>query len=628
MFDDGTQSGGANGRAKTVGQPANFYPSPFFDVARTFLPTTIKDTFDWCSYYYLTNPLIGGVINKMASYAITDLIYGKSTSSHLFKRLFEGPLSIRTFTVEFNLDRYTFGNALASVVFPFRKMLTCTKCRKTQEARRADYKFRSNTFVLACPCGFIGTAKARDETIRAPDLIRLVRWNPKTITIRRNDITGELRYFYTMPKYMRNELTLGKRQTLESTPQAFIDALVGNKAIEIDAAKIFHARRPSISRDPADSGWGCPLILPVLKDVFLLQVLKKSQEVVALEYIVPFRSLYPEIRADGNNIYGQINLKNWQKSVREQIDQWKKDPAHIAVFPVPIGQQVMGGQGRSLLLHQEIRTYSDQIIAGMGVPTGFFYGEAQYSGASVNLRAMENEFLANRQDMEHLVEFIVRNIARGLEEDVTDITFKPFKMADDLARAGMELNMANAGLISRRTFLSSRDFDYDLEKTQLEQEVKDMAVRTRENAKAQTATQAIMQRAQLESATALGTLQQTGVPGQEQSSDQTMTGAPVEPIQPAGTGAPSPGQPPPGQPEPTYEQDLQQRAGDIAQQLAHADEVQRYGQMAKLRQSDPALYTAVNSLVNGRWTGSGTSQLRGGLPEQLPPRAGPGRAQI
>ncbi len=34
---------------------------------------------------------------------------------------------------------------------------------------------------------------------------------------------------------------------------------------------------------------------------------------------------------------------------------------------------------------------NDQIIAGMGVPTSFVFGEAHWSGASVNLRALEAE---------------------------------------------------------------------------------------------------------------------------------------------------------------------------------------------------------------------------------------------
>ena len=34
------------------------YPSPFFDVAHTYLPTTVKQLFRYCRYYFMTNPLL------------------------------------------------------------------------------------------------------------------------------------------------------------------------------------------------------------------------------------------------------------------------------------------------------------------------------------------------------------------------------------------------------------------------------------------------------------------------------------------------------------------------------------------------------------------------------------------
>src|SRR5579862_6533299 len=50
------------------------YPSPFFDVAHTFLPTTIKQLFKWCRYYFLTNPLINATVFKLSEYPVTDII--------------------------------------------------------------------------------------------------------------------------------------------------------------------------------------------------------------------------------------------------------------------------------------------------------------------------------------------------------------------------------------------------------------------------------------------------------------------------------------------------------------------------------------------------------------------------
>jgi hypothetical protein len=248
------------------------------------------------------------------------------------------------------------------------------------------------------------------------------------------------------------------------------------------------------------------------------------------------------------------------------------------------------------MLHQEVRVYSDQIIAGMGVPTGFFYGEAMYSGASVNLRALENEFLAYRQDMQHLVEFIVSRISRGLAKDPIEVKFREFKMADDMAKAGMHYNMANAGKITWRTFLTSQGFDYDAESKGLLLELKDVAARNMESAKSQAAVQSMIM--------------------QEQTRTQSMLQPPAPPagMPVAGPpGAPGDAQmaaPPPGPP------DLNTQAVELHKQLSQMPEVGRYQQMSRLRKENPPLYEAVNNIAQG-----GAQAPGGQLPEQLPPRS-------
>lgn len=659
-------------RAKSVGRPDNFYPSPFFDIAQNYIPKSIKDTFSWCSYYQLTNPLISAVTNKLATYPITDLAYDDDNEGlvNKYRTLFERQFLIRTFLVETNLDRYTFGNAFVSVSFPFRKTLTCSECGKSEEAKRSGYKWKGLRFFLTCAsCGHHGPAKVKDEPMRSQTDIRLIRWNPSSITIKHNEITGKTYYYYRMPQHLRNQITLGTPNVIETIPQTFIEAMRKKKSILLDSSKLFHARRPSISRDPRDSGWGAPLILPVLKDIFFLQVLRKAQEAVAMDHIVPMRVMFPQVTTDGNNPYAHVNLQDWQNEVQTQIRKWRQDVNHIPVMPVPVGYQLIGGQGRSLLLHQELRVYSDQIIAGMGVPTSFIYGEAQYSGASVNLRALENEFLGNRQDMLRLVEFIRDQVAAFLDLPSIGMKFKPFKMADDIQRASFDMNLANAGMISKRSFLQSRNFDFDAERELMVTEAAKYAKDQRELQLKQTEAQGEAQMIQTRYQIQAQTLQQEAQanmgppPGQEGGPPPGQGGGP-----PPGQGQPPPEQgaqppqqgqpqaPPPQQgqaqsmpaqgtpeqagtaapaPTPTgIDQspinvassgnmvDMFAQAKRITSELKKMDEVERYRALAQLRATNPDLYMLVNSNMGA----SGTPMKP--LPEVLPPRAAPDRAQI
>ena len=659
-----------NARANSVGRPEGFYPSPFFDVAQNYLPKTIKETFDWCTYYQLTNPLISAVVNKLATYPITDLVFEDDNPGviDMYKDIFENQFLLRQFLIEANLDRYTYGNCFVSVSFPFKKMLKCKACGAEGPASTLGYKWKGLEFHHTCEsCGHHGPSKVRDEPIRAHKQIRLIRWNPKNVTINYNEITGKHYYYYSMPRYLKNDITLGKPHVIETIPQAFIDAIRKKKTIMLDADKIFHSKRPSISRDPADSGWGAPLILPVLKDIFFLQILRKAQEAVALEHVVPMRVMFPQITTDGNNPYAQVNLQDWQKEVSTQIKKWRMDNNHIPVMPVPVGYQMIGGQGRSLLLHQELRIYNDQIIAGMGVPTGFFYGEAQYSGASVNLRALENEFLGNRQDMLRMVQFIQERVSAFLDIPVIKLKFKPFKMADDIQRAQFDMNLANGGMISRRTFLESRDFNYDSEQELIKKESDVFAKSQREQTIRQTETQGeamlVQTRYQVQSQfmqqSAQQQMQPPAQPGQEQQPQQGQgqggqappqeQAAPQEQAPPGTsihqsdeTGGEQAGQAqgqqesqaPPGGAEPSPigagQQgggmvDLFAQARSLTGQIKNMNEVDRYRVLAQLRASNPDLYTLVNQALSAG--GGGQTPLKP-LPEQRPPRAAPDRAQI
>jgi len=662
----GLSSSGA--RAKSVGRPESFYPSPFFDVAKNYIPKTIKECFDWCHYYQLTNPLVNAVTQKLATYPITDLVYEDDNEgvTKIYKDLFEKQFLMRSFLIEINLDRYTYGNSFISVAFPFTKLLKCSNCGHESPARSSGYKWKGFKFHLDCKeCAHYGPAKATDEPLKSPRQIRLIRWNPKHITIKYNEITGRYLYYYTMPRTLRNDITLGKPDVLETIPQAFIDAIRKKKSILLDNDKIFHTRRPSISREPSDSGWGAPLILPVLKDIFFLQVLRKAQEAVAMEHVVPMRVMFPQITTDGNNPYAQINMKDWQKEVQVQIKRWRQDNNHIPVMPLPIGYQMIGGQGRSLLLHQELRIYSDQIIAGMGVPTGFFYGEAQYSGASVNLRALENEFLGNRQDMLRCVEFVRDRVAHFLNLPQIELKFKPFKMADDIQRASFDMNLANAGMISRRTFLQSRDFNFDNEQELMSKENEMMGRSQREQQIRQTESQGeamlIQTRYQIESQNmqqenqaqmqqqygpppgeegqqqGQGQPQQQGQPQEQQGGEQQPQGAEA---QQQGAAPEQQGEQPPPEQQGAGEVvqgaaqsplqanqspmvDLFAQAKRLTSELKKMNEVDRYRALAQIRASNPDLYMLVNNALSGQ----GVQPMRP-LPEKLPPRSGPGSAQI
>jgi hypothetical protein len=473
------------------GQGVN-YPSPFFDVAQTWLPTTVKAMFRYCRYYFLTNPLINATVFKMSEYPVTDIVI-EHENPEVVKRwtdFLQDTLRWRGFQIEAGLDYHTMGNSLISMSCPFIKYLKCRACGAQDRASilRPHYKFSGHAFRLTCPrCHGTHDAIVRDQYIKSASGIRMMRWNPEDVEITYNDITGNYTYFYNIPHQIKNDITIGRKDIVEEIPQLFIQSLKESKSIVFSKDALFHLRRPTLAAQ--DRGWGIPMLLPVLKDTFYLQIMKKAQEAILLEHIVPLRVLFPQAGSGSSDPYTSINLADWRDHVAQEIARWRMDQNYIPIMPLPLGNQTIGGDGRALLLSGEIQAWSEQIMVGLGVPREFLMGGMSYSGTNVSMRMLENAFLRYIQRQKQLLEWTIQQIAAYMDWPMVKVRFKPFKMADDIQRKAYLFQLNQAQKISDRTLLADSDLSVEEENSSMIQEVEGRLEAVKKNQLAMAAVQ-------------------------------------------------------------------------------------------------------------------------------------------
>ena len=140
-------------------------------------------------------------------------------------------------------------------------------------------------------------------------------------------------------------------------------------------------------------------------------------------------------------------------------------------MPMPLGYQTIGGNGRALILHQEYRVWMEHIIAGMGVPPEFVFGGIQFSGTNLTMFQLQNKFLGYIEDQRDLVfSFILGKIAAFMDYPDIDGDFRPFKMADDLQRTMMYLQLVQGQKLSERTLLEDLGFDPSVERAKMNEE--------------------------------------------------------------------------------------------------------------------------------------------------------------
>lgn len=455
----GLRFASTRGRIQGSTQGVN-YPSPFFDVAHTYLPQTVKAMFRWCRYYFLTNPLVNATVFKLSEYPITDIIIDHESPEVVARwtEYFQDHLRYRAFQVETGLDYHCYGNMMTSLGFPFEKYLECQRCHFKEQAKkiRSAWNYSNNEFRLTCPkCGNVAPAIPNDTYFKNASGIKTIRWNPEDVEVTYNDITGVSTYFYNIPPLVKNDVTVGKKDVVEVIPQVFLQAIKEGKGVLFNKENFFHLKRATLANQ--DRGWGIPLLLPVLKDTFYLQIMKKAQEAILLEHIVPLRILFPQAASGTSDPYTSINLVDWRDHVGQEIARWRLDNNYIPIMPLPLGNQTIGGDGKALMLTSEIQQWSEQIMVGMGVPREFLIGGMSYAGTNVSMRMLENAFIGYILRQKQLARFIMKSVAAYMDWPEAKIRFKPFKMADDIQRKAYLFQLNQANKVSDKTLLADAD---------------------------------------------------------------------------------------------------------------------------------------------------------------------------
>jgi len=443
------------------------HPNPQFDYLTTFEPRKLKALFAQCEYLYFNSPQVFAALTKFAVYSITNLTYEDDNPKlrSRQKKLLEEHVKVRERLSVTGIDKFVYGNSFISMFFPFTRFLVCTKCKTKHNAKKIKYKFKIKKkrygFYFTCPnCKNVGRADIHDEKLRLQKRISVIRWDPKYMDIIGNQITGENVYYYDIPDPLKDRIRKGDEHLLETIPLGFIDTVARRKLFQFAPGKIYHTKFDA----PAgvDRSWGLPPLLAVLKQFLYTAVLRKANEAIALEHVVPFRVMHPAQATASADPTVSISLGNWMRETKMNMEAWRKDPLHLMFSPVPIGVTNVGGQGRALMVTGELTESENSIIAGLGVPREFLYGGLSATGSGVTLRMLENQLLTYTTDKKEEAQWISDQCSKFLGWKKMDLGMEPFKLVDDVQQKNliMQANQLSGGTLLSNTTLSSM-FDID-----------------------------------------------------------------------------------------------------------------------------------------------------------------------
>jgi len=450
------------------------YPDLFYDLTSFVIPRDIKKLLKWCRYFYNTNPIVSGAIYKMAEYPLTE-IYFKNVSETYAKQYKEiaDNINLETRLLEIGLDYYTYGNAFVTPIMPFKRVLKCSRNpdHVIDAVNAKQLSVNGGKIEAFCPqCKAKVKMTYEDIPIKDPSKMKIIQWNPMSMEIGGSSIVDDVWYYYTPSQ---NELKNVSRDPdyFARVPNVFIETALKKKRVRLYQQKVIHMKRATISNE--FWGWGMPIVLPVLKTLFYVQMLKKAQEYVAANNMNIMRVFYPS-SSNGVSPYETLNLDKWKQQMKDDTRRWMTDPGYMVTSGIPIGYQAVGGEGKSLLLTDEIEGANQEILAGMGVPHEFLFGGLTWTGTSVSLRMLENHFLVYRNTMIKFLNKLFKQIALHLGWPIPEVGMRTFKVADDVQQKQMIMNLATQpnSRISATTVLQELGLDPKKEADNIKAETK------------------------------------------------------------------------------------------------------------------------------------------------------------
>lgn len=457
------------------------HPNPLHDYSTGFIPHRLKDVMRWGEYLLANSPHVRAVIKKFGEYPITSFVY-ETTSPNERERhreLYERVLNVKGLLTRASCDKMTYGNVLISFYQPFNRFLVCPSCgpgKSKTNIRQLDYKFtiEKTQFKFTCPvCKHDAVAQVEDVKVFDKKRIRFIFWDPKSININHNPITGESVYYYEIPEQLIERVASGDKVLINSMPMEFLKAMRKKRLFRFADGQLYHMKEPGPSGFAAQHGWGFPPVTTAIKLFMFAATLRKANEAIALEHITPMRILFPQAAGASGDPYSTISLDTWKRELLDAVRRKRVDPLHIVTLPTAVGIENLGGDGRAMLTLGELQEAEKNIVLAFGVPLEFLEGGLGQTRGEITLRMIENQLQTHIEDLNGLLEWIEQKLADFFGFSPVYVKLRDFKMVDDSEKKQFVLQLWSQGKVSDTTVAEMFDVDLEHERDQRSQDTLD-----------------------------------------------------------------------------------------------------------------------------------------------------------
>lgn len=590
------------------------FADPFNDYATTQMPTTMKSALWWSEYIWTVMGTYRMAMERIVSYFITDIDVGGDVSDEekkKYKEYLDDQLDALSFLNLMMRDRLCYGNSFASVIVPFRRYLQCPKTGDLYPLKvvynNFDFKFSDKfEFVATCPkTGWRGAWQVIDKPREESDHLIMKRWSPHEIELLHDPYTDEVAYLWRIPEHYKRLVREGNLYHLERASRQVLEAIRTDRLFRFNKDSIFHMKEPTLA-GIRNMGWGLPRSLINYRQIWYCQVLRRYNEAIALDYVIPFRLITPEARSGGavGGIATQDPMSiyaagDFRSQVKRMLNKRRRDPASWQMLPFPVNYQMLGGDASQLAPTELIGQGMDTLLNESGTPVEFYQGSLSVQAAPVALRLFESTHRQLVSDANRFLQWMCDSVSRIMSWEIVNVNLTRVTVADDMAKQTAALQLMMGQQLSGTTGLAAIGYDWESEQKRLADEARiqqEMQARQQEEMEQQGFAAQVSQGVNPMAQGAGGdpaAAQGGGDPAAAQGGGQAgpdmaaAGGTPVSNyIQTMGPNVP------------VTPNDLQAAAEQLAQELLGLPEGVKDSELRKLKQFNPTLHAIVREKMD------------------------------
>jgi len=423
----------------------------------------MRDALWLCEFLYLNYGIYRSASERVIDYFLTKPLFKGQDDAERekFEKIMKVDFGIMERLREIGYDIQCYGNSFSSMHLPFTRALRCVECRSERnmigrDRRILNFEFRQADFSFYVNCHKCKTVRrhmVHDYAKRDARHIKLVRWDPKKITIEMNEQTQDCRYWLEIDAQVQAKVRRGDPFTMATLPWSFVAAIKNNQRYLFDNDWFLHLREASLAGLHL-GGWGIPSVLSAFKNFFRLQVLYRYDETLKMDYIVPLRILSPrDLKVPVGNEFMQLNAGSQMNHAKAAVQRHRIDGADWSFFPFPVDYQAVGGEGAQLdqSTRDTIQAEEDRLLNTRKIPPELYRGNLTLQNAPVGLRLFESSHSPLILLLNRAMQWMSNGVGRFMNSGDHEAQLESVKITDNLDDKAWRLQAAMTGAISKET---------------------------------------------------------------------------------------------------------------------------------------------------------------------------------